>query len=423
MTFGIGIIKKLFFLMSTQIVGMGMAFIAHLLLIKFLSTSEYGVFSFIFSVSTILCLIGNFGFQASSVRIIPQLSAGSLPAFLLRSSVFVFMFSTGISGLVFFVLYFFISKDDYAMSALWAGALIVPFFALIKLYSGVFKGLKKGGWAVSYENTFKETLFVGLILIGIGSAVLSATSQNILFLLLSIFIILSLVAFCHLRKIVPRTDVPPASSLKLWLAISYPMMFVIATQTLIHRADIITLGFFVDPSEVGVYAAAAKIAQAATFGFIAMNIIFSPMASEYFYQKKVKALKKLYVKTGFLQLGLTILLGVVLYLSSDLIFSFFDTDYQNGLPILYLLIGGYILNCMWGPVPFLMIMTKYEHQAMWMTFIAAALNIILNIIFIQKFGIIGAALATVITLNLRNIICLIYVVRHGMFREEANGAA
>lgn len=421
MTFGAGLIKKLFFLMSTQVVGMGMAFIAHLLLIKLLSTSEYGVFSFIFSVSTILCLIGNFGFQASSVRIIPQLSAGSLSAFLLRSSVFVFIFSTGISGVVFFVLSLFISKDNYSISALWAGALIVPFFALIKLYSGVFKGLKKGGWAVSYENTFKETLFVGLILFCISSAVLSATSQNILFLLLSIFIVLSVTAFCHLKKIIPTANALPVSSLKLWLTISYPMMFVIATQTLIHRADIITLGFFVDPSEVGVYAAAAKIAQAATFGFIAMNIIFSPMASEYFHQSKVKALKKLYVKTGLLQLGLTILLGVSLYLSSDLIFSFFDTDYQNGLPILYLLIGGYILNCVWGPVPFLMIMTKYEHQAMWLTFFAAALNIVLNIIFIQKFGIIGAALATVITLNLRNVVCLIYVIKRGVFREKDHG--
>lgn len=414
--------KALLALFSTQVIAMGMGFAAHLIMVKTLSASEYGVFSFVFSIVTLLCLIGNFGFQASAVRAVPQVldkASNAFANFFRGTSLFVLGFASVVSVLVFTGLSLSPLATKYPQEAFWIGAAIVPFFSLIKLYSGIFKGLKKGGWALSYESTFKESALV-LLLIGlIVTGVLSATGQHVLALLLGVFTVLAIAAFMHVKRFVPSRapETNASDTLKTWLKISYPMMFVIAAQTLIHRADIIMLGVFMDTADVGAYGAAAKLSQAAMFGFVAMNIIFSPLASEYFHSGKFKALKQLYTKTATLQFVFTAALACGLFLFGESILNFFGPDYAGSLSVLYLLLAGYVLNCVWGPIPFLMIMTKFEHQAMWITFAATALNIALNIVLIPIYGILGAAIATVITLNLRNAVSLIYVLKHGVFKE------
>ena len=50
-------------------------------------------------------------------------------------------------------------------------------------------------------------------------------------------------------------------------------------------------------TEVGVYSAGAKIAQAATIMMMVLNIFFSPRASEFYHQNKHQELKRLYFMT------------------------------------------------------------------------------------------------------------------------------
>jgi O-antigen/teichoic acid export membrane protein len=384
---------------------------------KFLKTILSLLNSFIFSLITLVCIFGNFGFQASAVRFIPQLKSeegDKQNLFLKKTGLFIFIYSALI-GLLFLV--------PLSLQTFFIAILAIPFLSLIKFHSGVFKGLKMGSWALLYESTFKEGLLLVLFLFFITSGILSATGLNTLALLAFILIFICLLSLFHLNKIIPKKAPAPLKeeSLKNWLKISYPMMFVIAAQTIILRSDVIMLGVFVENSELGAYSAAAKLAQAASIGFIAMNIYFSPLASEFFHSKDFKNLKKIYIKTGLFQFGLTLLFATTLYIIAHPLLSYFGAEYMTGLTALYILLLGYIINCLWGPVSFLMIMTEYEKEAMVFTFIAALINVILNIVLIKQYGITGAALATAITINLRNIINIIFIMRKGVLRESADG--
>ena len=199
------------------------------------------------------------------------------------------------------------------------------------------------------------------------------------------------------------------------------MMFVISVQFLILRSDILMLGLLTTTSDVGVYSAGAKLAQAATLAMVALNIIFSPRASELFHKENHTGLRRLYFKTLKYQALLTIGFIIILAVLAPYILAVLGSEYAGALSVIYVLLCGYAINALWGPIPFLMIMTKYEMQAMWLTFGAAILNIILNIIFINLYGILGAAIATVIAINLRNGIAFIYIKQHGILNKDYHG--
>ena len=151
---------------------------------------------------------------------------------------------------------------------------------------------------------------------------------------------------------------------------------------------------------------------------VVLNIFFSPRASELFHTGNKKGLRSLYFKTLFYQSSSTLVLIFVLAILAPYILSFVGAEYSSALMVVYILLFGYALNSLWGPIPFLMIMTKYEYQAMWITFVAAVLNITLNLILIPIYGIIGAAVATVVSINARNACALIYILSKGTLSKN-----
>jgi O-antigen/teichoic acid export membrane protein len=417
---------------SMQVVGLGCGFLIHFVLASHLSPSEFGIYSFVFSAATIGALLGNFGFQASAVRIIPQIieeeDKQQMKKFVLFSSLWVFVLS-GVVGLIsYFVLNNFVLGDEYPKSALLVLTGLTPLVGLMKLNSGILKGFKKGALAVGYENSFRDIAFFLVIAAMIFMGFTFTESTLPLLLLLGIITLFFIVSWAYIWQFVDSYSYSPSNtpsqsdvSYKTWLSLSMPMMFVISVQFLILRSDIFMLGLLTTTVDVGVYSAGSKLAQAATLAMVALNIIFSPRASELFQKQNYKGLRRLYFKTLKYQALLSLFFIVVLAILAPYILAVLGEGYTNALPVIYVLLTGYALNALWGPIPFLMIMTKYEMQAMWLTFGAAILNIVLNIIFINQYGILGAAIATVIAINLRNGVAFFYILKCGVLNKNHYG--
>ena len=323
-------------------------------------------------------------------------------------------------------LNYFILSDEYPKSALLVITGLTPLVGLMKLNSGILKGFKKGALAVGYENSFRDIAFFLLIAAMIFLGFNFHESTLPLVLLLGILTLFFIISWVYIWRFVDsysfsKTQTHNETPYKTWLSLSLPMMFVISVQFLILRSDILMLGLLTITSDVGVYSAGAKLAQAATLAMVALNIVFSPRASELFHKKNYQGLRRLYFKTLKYQALLTLVFIAVLAFLAPYILTILGVNYAGALPVIYMLLCGYALNALWGPIPFLMIMTKYEMQAMWLTFGAAILNIILNIIFIETYGILGAAMATIIAINLRNGIAFLYIVKRGILNKGYHG--
>ena len=420
-------VTKLF---SIQAIGAACGFLAHFLLARQLGAVEYGIYNFVFSFSMICALIGNFGFQASAVRLIPQIvsdkNSYNLKNFFGFSCLWIFVLSSFISIIAYQILIYFGLTEKYPENALLIGIGLTPLLALLKLNSGILRGFKLGSWALSYESSLKE-IFFSLFLITVFFSSLAVLNAQIALIVTGIILAtLLFISFGHIFKLIssqiklfsPISAQNNQSPYKTWIVISFPMMLVISVQFLIIRSDILMLGFLTDVDSVGVYSAGAKIAQAATMGMMILNILFSPKASELYHQKNHKDLRKLYFKTLIQQAGITLILVLVLLIFSQKIVQFLGSDYNEAIQVIYILLFGYAINCLWGPIPFLMIMTRYEYEAMWLTFGAALANIILNILLIPTFGIIGAAISTIIALNFRNGIAFYYILTRGLLSKN-----
>ena len=91
------------------------------------------------------------------------------------------------------------------------------------------------------------------------------------------------------------------------------------------------------------------------------------------------------------------------------ILGLFGEEFKNGYLSLLILIVGQLVNALSGSVGYIMVMTGKQKQASIVFAISAALNIIMNLIFIPIFGIAGAAAARAASLILWNVTLVFYI--------------
>jgi len=186
---------------------------------------------------------------------------------------------------------------------------------------------------------------------------------------------------------------------RLWkrlLRNSLPFWLTVVFQKINYKIDVVMLGNLKDYATTGIYGAASSIVSTLTFipGVI-ITASFPAMAR--FFHKKTGNLHLLYEKVFYylLALGLPAAVGLSL-LSDDIIMFLFQEKFAGagamlqilGWSVLFIFLStasGHLLNAI-----------NKQHFFTIATGITAALNIVLNWVFIPRFGGIGAALATLI---------------------------
>ena len=96
---------------------------------------------------------------------------------------------------------------------------------------------------------------------------------------------------------------------------------------------------------------------------------------------------------------------LIFYVTGEpLIDSIFGNEYEGSLRPLILLSIGQLINAIMGPVGFLLSMTGNEKIVTQIFGLTACLNILMNLLFIPLFGIQGAAVATMISVIIWNVV-------------------
>jgi O-antigen/teichoic acid export membrane protein len=91
------------------------------------------------------------------------------------------------------------------------------------------------------------------------------------------------------------------------------------------------------------------------------------------------------------------------------ILNLFGAEFIEGEIVLIVFSIGLLFNAMIGSVALILNMTSYQKELRTITLISAALNLVLNYILIKKYGINGAAYASIIAAVFLNVSCAILV--------------
>jgi len=194
------------------------------------------------------------------------------------------------------------------------------------------------------------------------------------------------------------------------LTISFPMLMTATMTFIIGQTGVILLGIFRPEAEVGYYAIAVKLATLTSFILSAVNSMAGPKFSELYHSDKMDELFYVAKKSAKLIFWTTtpILLGLVI-LGKPLLHIAFGQEFTVAYPALVLLVLGQFVHSISGATSLFMNMTGNQNVSRNIVFIAATVNIIINLLFTPRYGIYGAAAAGMVSLMAWNIATLCYI--------------
>jgi O-antigen/teichoic acid export membrane protein len=164
--------------------------------------------------------------------------------------------------------------------------------------------------------------------------------------------------------------------------------------------DRLFVGFFRSASETGVYQAASQTSVIFAVILIAFAAIVTPMITPLHQKNQIRLLGELYrISTKWsLYLSLPIFLWLCFY-SREILSAVFGASYAWGWPALIILALGQLVNVGTGAVGPLLTMTGHQKRWFILTGTALLINVCLNGYLVPRWGIMGAAFGTAISLS------------------------
>jgi len=180
----------------------------------------------------------------------------------------------------------------------------------------------------------------------------------------------------------------------------------------ISWTDTLMIGYFMDSTDVGVYRIAFKIATLITFIQFAVNSIAAPAIAEFYAKDDLPSLRKYVKQIGVINAVFSVPVALFILIFSEPLLNLFGAEYGSGAMLLPVLAVGQLVNALAGPVMYILNMTGKEKVSqrimLWMT----GVNIVLNLVLIPQYGLLGAAVATTISMVLWNVIAAILVYKY-----------
>ncbi len=404
------------------------AFASGLIITRTIGADDFGKYSVSSSVFRVVAILAIFGLNTGIVKLVSSYNAkgdnsrvkGALVSgvrltllFSILLIVAIYLTSPIIATRIF-------KRIEGIEWVLRIHILALPFFAMMSLFNAYTQGLKTLKYSVTVEMIARPAIRLGIVII---LFLVGLRLFGVIFGSVASYLIGALLAYYFARRISPFDygKMPAQKLTKEILTYSLPLVLANFMNVIIIRSDIIMLGFFKDSISTGIYGATQILAPFVSLSLISFSKIFAPVASELWETKRKEELGQ-HLKTiskWILSIGLPVFLLYQLY--APTLLTIFGNEFAHGAKSLKILATGQLINAAVGPVGFLLVMTGRQKLNLVNSVVVAASNIILNALFIPRWGIEGAALATAIstsTVNLARVIQVKAIYGFTPFRKD-----
>jgi PST family polysaccharide transporter len=178
---------------------------------------------------------------------------------------------------------------------------------------------------------------------------------------------------------------------------SWPLILSSIVIMIYMRIDQVMIGEMLGDSEVGIYSVAVRLSEAWYFIPIAItmsvfpSIIDARKISKSLYNER---LQKLYNLMTWIAIAIAI---PITFLSHDIIRIVYGANYIKASPVLSIYVWAGIFVFLGVASGKFLLAENYTRIAFYRTLFGAVINVVLNIIFIPKYGIKGAAVTTLVS--------------------------
>jgi O-antigen/teichoic acid export membrane protein len=388
-------------------------FATQVLITRVQGPAAFGVVTMATQGALVLGFFSRFGMDMAAVRRVAidlgQGERARVRAIVSRASVIAGAASLVVAGVVFVLAEplagaFAADRAADAAVAFRAGALAIPFAALVQVYLGGTRGLK----------IMRHTLYVfwmgqplaWLLLILLGW--LAARSVGVTTLAYSASWILATLAAAWLWRRETRGfghEGPSAGEVGELIRYGAPRAPAALFSQLLFWTDLFVLARYASTAETGVYAAAARAAQVILLFTISVSLMFSPFVADLHARGERGHLDRLYKQLTRWTLAATLPIFVVLAVVPGPALRLFGAEFGAGQAALLILLFGQLLNVATGTVGFILIMVGRTGWDLVVYAISVAFDVGLAVLLIGGVGLgmEGAAIAGALTMALSKL--------------------
>ncbi len=396
-------------------IGALLAYAVQVYLARILGVLNYGTFNTGMAIVGFVLVASVAGFDTSSLKYIAryrvknQITARN--NYINVSFCYCLAFSLLSATLIYLLHPLFNAYLGLSRGIVTAIALMIPLESLLQLFSSYFQGTGHVLLAQGPVALFRPLL----ILIGIFlTSHLSAAPNVIQAIAIITMTLLSMCIFYlfMMRRILVVPCIKRRfwifRSSKVWLKSSLAFAAIGAFNIILNQLDILMIAGMVSNAATGLYAAAVKVSNLVIFVLTAVNVVISPIISELYAKRDFDRLAKiLAVSARLTTLGATTVVVGLLFLSNDIL-GMFGEYFRSAHETLAILLIAQVINTAAGSVGFLMNMCGYQNYSIRALGLSATINIIANCVLIPKYGINGAAYATITSTVIWNLYLVIY---------------
>jgi O-antigen/teichoic acid export membrane protein len=368
------------------------------ILTKTLGADAYGVWSVIMVTISLLSPLALLGLTTAMVRFLAAEKDKTKIQEGFYSVIFVVLFVSLILSLIVFLF-----ADSFAITILkdvFAAPLIIIASVVILLqaldlasleFFRAFGRMKKYSGLILLQ-TFAEVGFVAYFVLsgfGLFGAVVSLVISRGVVLLVCACFVLKEIGF-RLPKFYGVGD---------YLKFGLPLVPTAMLGWITSSSDRYLIGFFSSSQMVGIYSAAYNIGAVIGFFGAPLQIIIFPAISKLYEEKKGQEIKAYlaYSLKYFLLFAIPSIFGLTILSKQILLIMTRPEFAAQGLLVLPIVAVGALFFGLYGAIfAWILIVAKRTRLIFVLVSFSAMINLILNIFFIPVYGILAAAITTLI---------------------------
>ncbi|MEM9908255.1 MAG: flippase [Cyanobacteria bacterium P01_D01_bin.44] len=400
-----------------QIVSTVVLYGTQVLLARWMGTAEYGLYDYAITVGISLAFLAGFGLPTAVLRFISAYTAQQDWAHLrgiirgswqqtLGVSVAISLGGTAVLGWLNQAQ----SLGAYTVPVL-VGIWTTPMVALVSLQREIVRGFQKIALAYAPSMIMQPLLLIGM---AAGWQVRRALTSEVAIALsmIAALVALTLQWLLFQRNLAVKIrTVRPAYAIAQWWKTALPLMLFSGSHMVLSQTDTLMIGILLNAKQVGIYSAALKTASWVPFILISVNAISAPLIASLYAQGDRQGFQQLISTLAQWMFYPALLTAIGLVGLASPVLHLFGPEFVAAKSALVILILGQLVNVGAGSVGYLMTMTGHQTQSALVMGASAGVNLVLNLIGIHLFGILGAALATALSMALWNVWLYRLVVR------------
>lgn len=399
------------------IIGLLLGFIGRVILVRYITQSEYGIYCLALTVISIFATISMLGLDEGSTRYIAYLRGkneeGKARGVISSSIKIAIIASTSIATISFFTSDFIsinIFHTPELSTPLKIFSYAIPFTVLINVFLATFRGFGKVDKQVYFNNILRPILYllflIAFVLFGpsfIGVVYAYVLSISITFVVFLIYLMKKY--SLSIRSCRSSGSSNTNMMTKDLLFFSVPLLAVGMLMIVMSWTDTLMLGYFKTPDVVGLYNAALPLANLIPIVLVSIGFLYTPIISNLYAKNQIEEIRKTYIiLTKWSFLG-TLPIFFVLFLFPDVLLNLlFGSRYIGSSVTLQILSLGLFLCTTTGHNYNTLVAMGKTNILMHIFLISEVMNLILDIALIPSFGIIGAAIASAFSIVMADIL-------------------